>query len=65
MSDHFLREPMQISQDYFEEGLADADVMKALCLPEFSVSLASIDQKQEQVRPFPVYRVCKIFVRRD
>lgn len=37
-------------QDYFEEGLADAEVVETLCSQQFEVSLASVDPKQEQVK---------------
>eukprot|EP00752_Nemacystus_decipiens_P018644 g16717.t1 len=37
-------------QDYFEEGLAPAEVVRSLCSPGFQVSLAAVDPKQEQAR---------------
>lgn len=37
-------------KDYFEEGLTDAQVVGTLSSPEFTVSLAGVDSKQEQVR---------------
>eukprot|EP00903_Cladosiphon_okamuranus_P012396 g11618.t1 len=37
-------------QDYFEEGLTDAEVVRRLCSPGFQVSLAGVDPKQEQAR---------------
>lgn len=42
-------------QDYFEEGLTDAEVVGSLCSPEFAVSLTGVDPKQEQVCVFMVY----------
>ncbi|CAM9156217.1 unnamed protein product, partial [Hapterophycus canaliculatus] len=37
-------------QDYFEKGLADAEVLKSLASQGFTVSLAGVDSKQEQAK---------------
>lgn len=37
-------------QDYFEEGLSDAEVIASLCGEGFMVSLMAIDSRQEQAR---------------
>ncbi|CBJ27731.1 Ankyrin [Ectocarpus siliculosus] len=37
-------------QDYFENGLADEEVVMTLCSSGFTVSLAGVDPKQEQAR---------------